>query len=225
MSKHTVIFSHGFGVRRDSRGMFTEIAAALQAEGIESVLFDYNLYDDQADTLTITPLSKQAEILNRMILDARTASPAGIIDLIGHSQGTVAIGLARPEGVRKTLLLAPPATLNLEVMKEVFLSRPGAQTDFNGISYVPRRDGSTSLITPEYWEDLKQLNPIELFNNLPHDTEVSIINANQDEIILRADFSQLLPSIKVTGIDADHDFTGPARPQLIQAISSELVDA
>jgi len=38
MPKHIVIFSHGFGVRKDSRGMFTDIAEALSPDTEKSYL-------------------------------------------------------------------------------------------------------------------------------------------------------------------------------------------
>jgi hypothetical protein len=46
MSKnnHIVIFSHGFGVGKDDRGLFTDIADSLK--NVESVMFDYNDIDE-----------------------------------------------------------------------------------------------------------------------------------------------------------------------------------
>jgi len=40
--KHIVIFSHGFGVEKDSLGLFSDIAEMFSAHDIKSVLFDYN---------------------------------------------------------------------------------------------------------------------------------------------------------------------------------------
>jgi hypothetical protein len=39
-----VVFSHGFGVRADAHGMFTDIAQALP-RGWGYVLFDYDTFD------------------------------------------------------------------------------------------------------------------------------------------------------------------------------------
>ncbi len=41
----TVIFVHGFGVMKDARGMFTDIADTLTAEGVRCVLVDLNTKD------------------------------------------------------------------------------------------------------------------------------------------------------------------------------------
>lgn len=44
--KHFVVFSHGFGVCKDDRGLFPDIISGLA--GVEPVLFDYNVIDDTA---------------------------------------------------------------------------------------------------------------------------------------------------------------------------------
>jgi hypothetical protein len=44
MNKHIVIYSHGFGVRKDDRGLFTDIAATLPSA--EHIMFDYNQVDE-----------------------------------------------------------------------------------------------------------------------------------------------------------------------------------
>ena len=45
MSEQVVVYSHGFGVRKDDRGLFTDIAAALPEA--ESVMFDYGSWDEE----------------------------------------------------------------------------------------------------------------------------------------------------------------------------------
>jgi hypothetical protein len=40
MSKHVIVYSHGFGVRKDDRGLLTDIAKSMP--GVDHVLFDYN---------------------------------------------------------------------------------------------------------------------------------------------------------------------------------------
>src|SRR4051812_33976828 len=105
MKNHIVIYSHGFGVRKDDRGLLTDIAEHLPE--VESLLFDYNEVDELNHTLTMRPLSKQAEMLNEVVRKTRQSHPDAIIDLVGHSQGTIIIALAKPQGIRRTLLLAP----------------------------------------------------------------------------------------------------------------------
>jgi len=51
MSKHVIVYSHGFGVRKDDRGLLTDIAKSMP--GVDHVLFDYNFIDEQANTLKL----------------------------------------------------------------------------------------------------------------------------------------------------------------------------
>ncbi len=220
MSNQIVIFSHGFGVRRDNRGMFTEIAEALDCP---TILFDYNQYDEATNTLTVAPLSQQAAKLRQVIADAKADHPGATIDLICHSQGCIAAGLAKPAGLRNIILIAPATTLNAARMVAVFGSRPGAHLDFAGDSRFPRRDGSTTIVPKTYWPDLENLKPVELFNELAKTANVTIIEAGSDEIVGPTDFTNLSPNATRISIkNANHDFTGTAHPKLIRAITEAL---
>lgn len=52
MSEQVVVYSHGFGVRKDDRGLFTDIAAALPEA--ESVMFDYGSWDEEHKEHTLS---------------------------------------------------------------------------------------------------------------------------------------------------------------------------
>jgi len=221
MSKRIVIFSHGFGVRRDSRGTFTEIAAALP-RGVRPVLFDYNRYVAKTNRLAVTPLSRQVVKLRRVIARVQEQHPGAVIDLVCHSQGCIAAGLAKPRGLRNIILLAPPASLNIQKMADIFAYRPGAHLNVHGQSLFPRRDGSTTVVPRTFWPDLINLDPIALYNQLATITHVVAINAHQDEILGATDFAGLSPDIRVIGIEAGHDFTSQARPELLAAVLKEL---
>jgi hypothetical protein len=220
MNKHIVIFSHGFGVQKDGRGLFTDIAAGMP--GVQTILFDYNHVDEAANTLTVMPLTAQAEVLRHVVNEARAKNPDATIDLICHSQGCVVAGMLQPSGLHKIVLLAPPATLSKSRMMAVFGNRPGAHEDKNGTWRFPRRDGSTTLLPKEYWPSIASVDPIDLYNRLADTTTVTVIHANQDEILGEVDFSKLSARASSLHLDANHDFTGPARKQLIQMINKEL---
>lgn len=92
-----VLYSHGFGVKKDDSGLFTDIASSL--DGFQHVMFDYNQINEQNNTLTVTPLHEQAEILKSQYDTLRNKYPEAIIDLVCHSQGCVVAGLAELGGV------------------------------------------------------------------------------------------------------------------------------
>ncbi len=220
--KRIVIFSHGFGVRQDARGMFPDIAGAMP--GVEPVMFDYNTFDEAARTVTVRPLREQAKLLEEQVSQARAKHPEAVIDLICHSQGSVVAGLAELETfkVRKALLLAPPVTMNFERMLANFRSRPGTVIDMKGMSRLARRDGSFTLVPAEYFAERAQINPLRLYASLAAYASVVIVKAKEDEILGTTDFS-MLPGAHTIELSGGHDFTGEAREALISAVKKELL--
>jgi hypothetical protein len=66
-NSHIVIFSHGFGVRKEDRGLFTAVYRALP--NTDAVMFDYNPIHEKSNTLTAKPLHEQAQKLRKVIND------------------------------------------------------------------------------------------------------------------------------------------------------------
>jgi pimeloyl-ACP methyl ester carboxylesterase len=220
MSKHIVIYSHGFGVRKDDRGLFTDVANVLPE--LEHVMFDYNEFDDDSNTLTARPLDEQANMLLQRINQVRESNSDAVIDIVAHSQGCVVAALAHPDGIRKVVFLAPPAQfLGLE-KREIYAMRPGTRTEEDGTIYMPRRDGSTTIIKEDYWKSREGVVPIELYNQLTEQTNLTIITATKDEILTNPDFTGLSTKVKLIKQEADHDFTGDYRPQLLETLQSVL---
>ncbi len=224
MSLHIVLYSHGFGVRRDDRGLFTDISTELSDS--DHIMFDYNSFDDSSRTLIVTPLDKQAEILRAQYKKVKAEHPEATIDLICHSQGCVVAALAKLPDVRKTIFLAPPSRfLGAEAKIKQMSERAGTIVDGNTVSY-PRRDGSTTIIKPDYWESRDKIDdPISLYNSLAETTELMVINAKQDEVLGETDFSKLSPEVHTVELNANHDFTNQARSELVTTVRGILSDA
>ena len=212
MAKHIIIFSHGFGVRKDDRGLLSDIATAFPQT--ESVLFDYFIINEEKKTLTVRPLSEQAKMLNDTIKRVRSANPDAVIDLIGHSQGTIVAAIAKPEGIRKTILLAPVFDMSIQRAIE----RYGARMNLNGITELAPLDGLVRFIPPEYWVERKTLKPFDEYNAFAKKTEIIVIEANQDEVVPKVDLTALSSKLKLAPLDGDHNFTGAAREPLKTAI-------
>ena len=212
-----VVYSHGFGVRKDDRGLFTDIAQYLP--NAHHFMFDYNKIDEQNNTLLACPLDKQAEKLNDRIANIQRVYPGAAIDIIAHSQGCVAAAIAKPSGVRKVIFLAPPAQfLGLE-KREIYAMRPDTATEKDGTLRMPRRDGSTTIIRDDYWQSREGVMPIELYNQLAKLTNLTIITATNDEVLTNTDFTGLSNQVSLTRQSANHDFTGDDRQVLIETIS------
>lgn len=207
-TKHVIVFSHGFGVRKDDLGLLTDIATAFPKA--ECLLFDYFDVDEEKKTLTIRPLSAQARMLNEAIDQARASHPGAVIDLICHSQGTMVPALAKPEGIRKTILLTP--TFDMGLARSI--QRYGQYINLNGTSELPPVDGLTRIVPAEYWAERTKMDALREHNALAKKTELIAIEASQDHLLPRIDPKDLSPSIKFISLDGDHNFTGTAREPL-----------
>lgn len=217
--KHAIVYSHGFGVERDARGMFTDIAAAFPEA--ENVLFDYNIPDRVEHTLAVRPLSEQKDILLAEVARVKAQFPDTPIDIVAHSIGCVVAALARPSGVRRTILLAPPLELVSSSLQR-FAARPGSVIDPDGLSRLARRDGSFTLVPAAFWKERESIDPVALFNAFSEVSELVIILANQDDVVSTEKKSLLSPRIRVIGIDGDHDFRSESRARLIETLTKIL---
>lgn len=214
--KHIIIFSHGFGVKKDDRGLFTDIVAGLP--DVEPILFDYNIVDDINNTITVRPFSEQVLMLQAIINQAQKDYPDAVIDIIGHSQGSIITALAKPIGIHKIIFVAPSYSTKSTKLLDTFKSRPGTIIDFSGISKLARRDGSITIVPAQYWQErAATVDPIELYKKLAQNTELIIITANQDEVLGENLFPEIKKA-KMVGLDGDHNFTGPVREKLIDTI-------
>lgn len=218
--KHIIIFSHGFGVKRDNRGLFPEIAESLPE--FEAVMFDYNQVDEDRNEVTVFPFSRQAQILAEVIEKARSSYPDAAIDIICHSQGSVAVALARPEHVRKVVFIAPPFSANIEKMMKAFQALPGTDIDMDGISRLARKDGTTTLVPSEYWKERKDIRHLELYQELSRRAGLVIIKAKQDEILDESVCSKL-EDTEIVDLDGDHNFSGESRSSLLKEIRRILI--
>lgn len=206
-----IIFSHGFGVKKDSRGMFTDIAEALSDYSCD--LFDYNEVLAGGD-VRVRPLSEQVEILNGHI----AASVEEKIMLICHSQGCVVAGLADTARIGKVILLAPPTEISVKRFMRKFGSREGVRQEASGALLIPRSDGTTTYISQSYLAELDAVEePLECYQRLAVKHDVTIIRATADNILGMTSFGSL-SGVRLIDIDADHDFTGNARRELIERI-------
>lgn len=218
--KHILIFSHGFGVRKDDKGLLSEIAETFPER--DSVLFDYNEIDEVNKTLTVPPLSFQAEKLNKIINSTKESNPGAMIDLIAHSQGTIVAAMAKPNGIRRVIFLTPPFDMTIERTIARYQSKPGFVVNLEGMSILPVLEGYTRLIPAEYWAERKSMKPFDLYNSFAELSEIVMIEANQDQILEKVDLKGLNSKIQVIQLDGDHNFTGASRAHLLAVLKDLL---
>ncbi len=219
--KHIVIFSHGFGTRKDDRGLFTAIEKSL--ENIECVLFDYYEINDTENTLTARPLEEQAKMLEEVLLRTREANPEAVIDLVCHSQGSITASLLKPKGIRKTIFITPPFNIDVQRTFNAFKNRPGTEINMSGVSKFARKDGSMTLIPANFWKDRSMSEIVGLFNEVSKETELTIIRAKQDEVLPGEEVVGLNESIKLVDLEGGHNFDGEYRDGLIKEVRSLII--
>ena len=203
--KQVIIFSHGFGVSKEARGLFTEIANAFT--GIKTVLFNYNKVDRKNNTITVKPFLEQVKILKRILKKQRAKNPKAVINLICHSQGSRIVAMANLPNIHKIILIAPSIDVGYEKMLARYKDNPKTEINFDGITKLARTDGSITLVPPKYWQERKnEPMPIILYNQLSKNAKVFIIKAKNDTILGKKSFKGLDKKIKVIELKGDHDF-------------------
>lgn len=218
-TENIVIFVHGFGVRWDSRGMFTEIDAQLPA-GWGSVLFDF--YEVDGKDVYISPVSEQIGRLKDIILNTKVDFPQATLHIVAHSKGCIITALAKPEISGSIILLSPPEEYSSR-FQTYFESVEGAQW-IDGTLVVPRKDGTTSHIPQAYFDETHDIMPQEAMLNLARMRSVYIMQTTRDEILGETTYEQLQnnDAITITSMPADHNFTGEYRAQLIEYVQRTL---
>jgi hypothetical protein len=218
---HIVIYSHGFGVRKTDRGLFTAIAKALPEA--ESVMFDYNPINEKANTLTAKPLNEQVQKLRKVINTTRAEYPGAVIDLVCHSQGCVVAAVLKPRHIRKVIMLTPPDDVSQAVLIDQLSANREEPIDVTARTRLQRADGSTTVIHPDYWQSFEGVYPVKLYNRLAKFTALRIINARQDEILSNATFEGLNPDVSTVTLEGSHNFEDEAsRQRMLYILQKEL---
>jgi len=208
-----IVFSHGFGVDRFSRGMFSDIADSMPDEW-GYMLFDYNKIE--GSDVYLRSYSEQVAMLNSVIGFA--ASLTKEVYLIGHSMGSVTASLAYNETPKKVVFLAPPLRHGGSA-RQKWAAYNGARYE-NGILVVPRRDGTTSHIPDAFFDEAHEVHAMEAMADYSKIREFTIIQALEEEIIPNtADYDKLVSDrINLVKIHGNHNFDPPHRSNLIHTI-------
>lgn len=214
MMHKIAICSHGFAMRADSAGMFTDIAVEFPSYDFK--MFDYYDYQSNGDH-TVRSLDDQAKILQQQI----DTAPDGEIVLLCHSQGSTVAGLADLSRVSKVILLAPPIEISRRSLINRMRHRKGAKLNPYGISIIPRSDGTTMTIPVEYMDSVEAHDRMSLYQKMANAKPTIIVRATQDETLGLTDFSSL-KNIQVIDVMANHNFTKEGRDELIQALRGIL---
>jgi pimeloyl-ACP methyl ester carboxylesterase len=220
-----LLFSHGFGVRADSRGLFTAITQSLP-RGWGYVLFDYDTYDTLKNQLIVNSMSDRLIRLQAVINWARQQAGVEQVHMVGHSLGCLVAAELAPAGIGKIVLLSPPLALGSR-FADIYTHRKGAKHSGHTWS-LPRADGTTTVVDDEIFAELVSVDAEGELTKLAMFRPFSLILASADEVLPDADYTDLIvmPSVNGMGIDgADHNFSGQYRPELVRLVIEQLTGA
>ncbi len=209
----TIVFSHGFGVKADACGMFTQIADTFPQDSF--VFFDYNKILENGD-IEVAPLNVQAQILQEKLNQQNEE-----VVLIAHSQGSIVTGMVELKNVRKVVLLAPPVVMSMRRVVDKLMNKPNAVIDLDGVSKLPRSDGTTTHISKEYIASIDGVNPLELYQSIANTVATVIVRCTEDEVLGLTNVNKV-HGAKHIDVKSDHDFSGSARQELLAIIRQEL---
>lgn len=219
LAPHMVVFSHGFGVRRDSRGMFTDISQHLPAD-FGYVLFDYDNID--GEMLRATYAAEQIVRLQRVVAWARQQPGVENVGIVAHSRGCLITSLARIQSLSFVVMLAPP--LAQGHARHYFTNKPG--TIKRGDDWhVPRSDGTTTIIPEGVFVEFDQVQREAVLLDYAVVQPMFVVVAGADGVLGEQDYGHLEanPNITLQTIaGASHDFADAARQPLIHLVSKYL---
>jgi hypothetical protein len=141
--KHKIIFIHGFGVEKDSRGMFSEISKFIEKKTeAECILFNLNKKNKDG-YVVVKSFSEQVKKIKLIYEENKDAD---IVDLICHSQGCIVGAMADLKNIRKTIFLAPPVENDIKKTINYFSQNSLSKINLEGDSFLARRDGTFTVV-------------------------------------------------------------------------------
>lgn len=211
-----VIFVHGFGVKRQSRGLFVEIES-ICIDTMLSVRAEYSqVLNDRCIAL---PFQVQYQRLNKVIQFVQDHYNIDNFIFIGHSQGCIPIALEQPQNAL-ILLLAPPIISPFEeFIKTKGWKKPSSHLNIQGNSRLVRSDLIIE-VPMDFWFEFKNIDAQSLYSNLAKQNDVRFIFAEQDQVLGEQQPIDHIQTYTITG--ADHDFSSTSRIELLNLIS-ELI--
>ena len=214
-----VIFVHGFGVRWDSRGVYTDISDRLP-EDYGTVMFD--LYDVSDKDVYIMPIREQVTRVQTIIRDTKAQNPEATIHIIAHSKGCIITSLSNVHVTGNVFFLAPPESFGTR-METYFKRYPGAIQENNSL-IIPRKDGTITHIPESYFAESQVLDAEDCMNHYANSQKVNLLRTTADEVIGDTTYNLLSqnPNVSITEIAADHNFTGIHREELITYILERI---
>lgn len=212
--KATVVMAHGFGTHKhESTAYFDDISAALTANHFRVVRFDFSGYGKSEGDPLAACYSKHKSDLSS-VLDFVKQNYSEPIYIFAQSMGCFVTALTLAHGIKKTIMTGIPNSNVQYIVDRItqrYGSKPGGHVDHNGVSILPRSDGSYQKIGSQFWKDILALDSLTQVEKYSKLSELLIVHWNQDEILgteFLRDYDSI-PSLKAIWLDGDHSVKDP----------------
>jgi pimeloyl-ACP methyl ester carboxylesterase len=218
IAKHIVVFSHGFGVKRDSRGMFSEIVSNLP-DGLGYILFDYNFIE--GDHVYLRDYTEQVQILSSVIELAR--KHAEQVSIVGHSMGSITVALLAETDFRSVVLLAPPVAHSKNGVSK-WEAYVGAEWYGDNL-YVPRRDDTITVFPRKFFEQIPTIDTLHTIIVYAKLRPIVVVEAIEEDVLSGVENYQKLgavENIELIKIHGNHNFDGGDRDGLVDLILNNI---
>jgi len=141
-----------------------------------------------------------------------------------RDRGCVIAGKVNASGIRKTILLAPPREFGTSKMMDRYNQNPLTKIGDDGTYYLPRSDGSTTIVSKDFQEEVLSIIDLPKLYNSISSEEVFLIAAAEDNVLAEFNWNEEnIPNIQVTEISGDHSFSGENRDALLNTLQSLIV--
>lgn len=202
--KREIIFVHGFGVRKDSKGLFTYLASELSKLGYVAHLID--LYTYTPGEVSVLPIDQQVELIKKYISINEIQQPS----FIAHSMGCAVLCSDKDlvASASQIILLAPAIGGNPRRWRQRLIEDKNALVDEAGNLTFIKRNGEKMSIPEKFFSEPKDRDWLELYQTAAVAKKVSIIVAEEDEVItFRKEKLFTLGARCVVIDEANHNFT------------------
>ncbi len=204
-----VIMVHGLGTdKNETANYFVDVSQALVADSYRVIRFDLTGYGASEGLQRDACYSKHVGDLFAVHTYTKKQYSEPIY-IFAQSMGCFVTALANIDGIKKTIMTGLPnadTDLIIERVSARFGSRPGAVLNYDGISLLPRSTGKVQEIGPQFWEDIRKLNPVKTVGEFAKKTKLLAVSWEQDEILGTDSLDQYdaIPELEHVWLPGDH---------------------
>ena len=217
-AKKIVILAHGFGTDKHERGAYDAISERIQNEtdDVCVVRFSYSGFGESEGDQKTKTLGTMAEDLADVVdFVVKKNSKAEII-IGGYSMGNHVVCKYLAENsfiTEKVILMNLPECAFRDRMQKFFLDRGLVEVQDDGTWKMARADGSTSYISPEFWDSVSHaVKQIANLKKITNSLDAYLLRATDDHVVDWQDSEEEikdLPFKEKVYLRGDHNYSNP----------------